>query len=46
MSRMILAADAGFGDDSGGWGDSGWGDEEETASPSVQYYDATQLNIS
>ncbi len=41
-------ADAGFGDDSGGWGgdtaDSGWGDEEETA-PSVQYYDATQLNI-
>lgn len=39
------AADAGFGDDSGGWGgDSGWGDEEEQA-PSIQYYDATQLNI-
>ena len=39
------AADAGFGDDSGGWGgDAGWGDEEEAA-PSVQYYDATQLNI-
>ncbi len=38
-----FGADAGFGDD-GGWGDSGWGDEEETA-PSVQYYDATQLNI-
>ena len=37
--------DAGFGDDSGGWGgDSGWGDEEETVS-SIQYYDATQLNI-
>jgi len=39
-----FGADAGFGDDAGGWGDSGWGDEEETA-PSVQYYDATQLNI-
>jgi len=39
-----FGGDAGFGDDSGGWGDSGWGDEEETA-PSVQYYDATQLNI-
>ncbi|MCK5103316.1 MAG: gliding motility protein GldN [Cyclobacteriaceae bacterium] len=39
------ATDAGFGDDSGGWGgDSGWGDEEESA-PSIQYYDATQLNI-
>jgi gliding motility associated protien GldN len=39
------ATDAGFGDDSGGWGgDSGWG-EEEDAGPSVQYYDATQLNI-
>lgn len=39
------ANDAGFGDDSGGWGgDSGWGDEKEEA-PSVQYYDATQLNI-
>lgn len=37
--------DAGFGDDSGGWGgDAGWGEEEETAS-SIQYYDATQLNI-
>jgi gliding motility associated protien GldN len=39
-----FGADAGFGDD-GGWGDSGWGDEEETTSPSIQYYDATQLNI-
>ena len=40
------AADAGFGDDSGGWADSGWGDEESAAAgPSVQYYDATQLNI-
>jgi hypothetical protein len=38
------AAGAGFGDDAGGWGDSGWGDEE-AAAPSVQYYDATQLNI-
>lgn len=39
------AADAGFGDDAGGWGgDSGWGDEEETTT-SIQYYDATQLNI-
>lgn len=38
------ATDAGFGDDAGGWGDSGWGDEEATT-PSVQYYDATQLNI-
>jgi len=38
-----FGADAGFGDD-GGWGDSGWGDEEETG-PSIQYYDATQLNI-
>jgi gliding motility associated protien GldN len=39
-------ADAGFGDDSGGWGDSGWGDEEDaSAAPAVQYYDATQLNI-
>lgn len=37
-------ADAGFGDDSGGWADSGWGDEE-AAGPSIQYYDATQLNI-
>lgn len=38
--------DAGFGDDAGGWsgGDSGWGDEESQA-PSIQYYDATQLNI-
>lgn len=39
------ATDAGFGDDSGGWADSGWGDEEEAAGPSIQYYDATQLNI-
>lgn len=39
-----FGADAGFGDDSGGWGDSGWGDEEESV-PSEQYYDATQLNI-
>ncbi len=38
------ATDAGFGDDAGGWGDSGWGDEEATT-PSIQYYDATQLNI-
>ncbi len=39
------AADAGFGDDAGGWGgDAGWGDEEETTT-SIQYYDATQLNI-
>jgi len=39
-------ADAGFGDDSGGWADSGWGDEEKASTgPSVQYYDATQLNI-
>lgn len=39
------AADAGFGDDSGGWGgDAGWGDEE-SAGPTIQYYDATQLNI-
>jgi gliding motility associated protien GldN len=38
------ATDAGFGDDAGGWGDSGWGDEEATTA-SVQYYDATQLNI-
>ena len=39
------ATDAGFGDDSGGWGgDSGWGDEEQAA-PTIQYYDATQLNI-
>jgi len=38
------ATDAGFGDDNGGWADSGWGDEEETG-PSIQYYDATQLNI-
>jgi len=39
------ATDAGFGDDSGGWGgDSGWGDEEKAA-PTIQYYDATQLNI-
>ena len=37
--------DAGFGDDSGGWADSGWGDEEEEAGSSIQYYDATQLNI-
>jgi len=40
------AVDAGFGDDSGGWGgDAGWGDEESNAGPTVQYYDATQLNI-
>lgn len=38
------AADAGFGD-SGGWASSGWGDDEADAGPSVQYYDATQLNI-
>lgn len=38
------ATDAGFGDDAGGWGDAGWGDAEEST-PSVQYYDATQLNI-
>ena len=39
------ATDAGFGDDTGGWGgDAGWGDEVKTA-PSIQYYDATQLNI-
>ena len=37
------AADAGFGD-SGGWASSGWGEEEQSG-PSVQYYDATQLNI-
>lgn len=37
------AADAGFGD-TGGWASSGWGDEEQSG-PSVQYYDATQLNI-
>ena len=40
-----FGADAGFGEDSGGWGDSGWGDEEANAGPSIQYYDATQLNI-
>lgn len=34
------ATDAGFGDDSGGWGDT-----EEEQGPSIQYYDATQLNI-
>jgi gliding motility associated protien GldN len=33
--------DAGFGDDAGGWGDT----EEENATPSIQYYDATELNI-
>ncbi|NJN27947.1 MAG: gliding motility protein GldN [Cyclobacteriaceae bacterium] len=38
-------ADAGFGADAGGWGaDSGWGDEAD-ATPTTQYYDATQLNI-
>jgi gliding motility associated protien GldN len=35
------ATDSGFGDDSGGWGDT----EDENATPSIQYYDATQLNI-
>lgn len=35
------ATDAGFGDDAGGWGDT----EEEAATPSIQYYDATELNI-
>lgn len=39
------AKDAGFGDDSGGFGDSGWGDENTEAAPTIQYYDATQLNI-
>ena len=40
-----FGSDAGFGDDSGGWGDdAGWGDEEDSG-PSIQYYDATQLNI-